>query len=253
MTNILIIDRDKENYLNIASEFKSIDFINEVYSCSRGDHAIDIIAQNKIDFIVMDIFIYGKDGFDVLKYIYDNNLSKSIGILVASSLHDDKSISKALMLGADYYIIKPVSAKIVIEKSIELIQSRKKKAQTYNLHKEYSVNDIIYFYIGKFLSNLGVPTNLCGYRYLKTLVYLAIKDESLLTSYTKKLYPKGAEFYSTTPERVERSIRHAIKKAWSSNPSLMKENLGKFGIKAKPTASMIISLMAEQYNLQNEL
>ena len=40
---------------------------------------------------------------------------------------------------------------------------------------------------------------------------MSINDMDILNSITKQLYPSIAKQYNTTPSRVERAIRHAIK------------------------------------------
>ena len=66
---------------------------------------------------------------------------------------------------------------------------------------------------------------------------------------TKKLYPAVAEYYDTTPSKVERAIRHAIEVAWSRGRI---ENINAiFGIKIygkgdKPTNGELIALVADK-------
>lgn len=69
--------------------------------------------------------------------------------------------------------------------------------------------------ISKQLKKLGVPTNLLGYDYLKEAIELVIKDKEYLRCVVKKLYREIASLYSSTPQRVERAMRHAIHSAFA--------------------------------------
>ena len=60
------------------------------------------------------------------------------------------------------------------------------------------------------LVHLGVPTEMRGYRYLKTAIMLCLENEEYIYSVTQKLYPEIASQYATTSAAVERSIRTAI-------------------------------------------
>lgn len=64
------------------------------------------------------------------------------------------------------------------------------------------------------LRQLGVPTHIKGYRYVREAIILAINDISVVDGITKVLYPQVADTFKTTPSRVERAIRHAIAVAW---------------------------------------
>lgn len=66
------------------------------------------------------------------------------------------------------------------------------------------------------LRQLGVPTNIRGFDYLKTAIVLVDADHNYIYAITKRLYPDIAREHDTTPTRVERNIRHAIECAFSS-------------------------------------
>lgn len=60
------------------------------------------------------------------------------------------------------------------------------------------------------LVNLGVPTEMRGYKQLKAAVMLCLQNEEYIHSTTTVLYPMIANQYATTPAAVERGIRNAI-------------------------------------------
>ena len=60
------------------------------------------------------------------------------------------------------------------------------------------------------LVNLGVPTEMRGYKYLKAAIMLCLENEEYIYSTIKVLYPEIANHYMTTPAAVERCIRIAI-------------------------------------------
>ena len=61
---------------------------------------------------------------------------------------------------------------------------------------------------------LGVPTSVTGFGYIKSgVLYLLKEEKNKRVLVTKELYPKIAEEHNCTPQKVERAIRTAIKKA----------------------------------------
>ena len=67
--------------------------------------------------------------------------------------------------------------------------------------------------ITEILCDLGIPTNLLGYEYLRFAISIALTDRQCLYGITKILYPTVAKEFKTSSSRVERAIRHAIEVA----------------------------------------
>ena len=77
------------------------------------------------------------------------------------------------------------------------------------------------------LVNLGVPTEMRGYRYLKAAIMLCLENEEYIYSVTQKLYPEIANQYATTPAAVERGIRTAIEHVCrNTSRKVLKEYFG---------------------------
>lgn len=70
--------------------------------------------------------------------------------------------------------------------------------------------------ISKMLMFFKIPTNFYGYEFLKEGIYLAVKDKSYISSYTKVLYPAIGEKFGVKGSVVERNIRTAITKAYDA-------------------------------------
>ena len=69
----------------------------------------------------------------------------------------------------------------------------------------------------KIIYQMGVPAHIKGYQYLKMAILMTIEDSEIINPAPKIFYSSIAKKYHTTPSRVERYIRHAIKVAWSRN------------------------------------
>ena len=77
------------------------------------------------------------------------------------------------------------------------------------------------------LVNLGVPTEMRGYKYIKAAVMLCLQNGEYIHSTTTMLYPEIANQYETTPAAVERNIRRAIEHVCRSTPrKVLKEYFG---------------------------
>ena len=77
------------------------------------------------------------------------------------------------------------------------------------------------------LVHLGVPTEMRGYRYLKTAIMLCLENEEYIHSTTTMLYPEIANQYATTSAAVERNIRRAIEHVCrNTSRKVLKEYFG---------------------------
>lgn len=77
------------------------------------------------------------------------------------------------------------------------------------------------------LLDLGVPTEMRGYKYIKAAVMLCLQNEEYIHSTTTMLYPEIANQYATTPAAVERNIRRAIEHVCrSTSRKVLREYFG---------------------------
>jgi len=85
---------------NLKDESVHIDFSGD------GEDAIGRMAVKKYDCILLDIIMPKKNGFDVLQYAKDNNIIPKTPIIVFSTLGQEESIKKTLVMGAVDFINK---------------------------------------------------------------------------------------------------------------------------------------------------
>ena len=66
------------------------------------------------------------------------------------------------------------------------------------------------------LHRFGIPTNLCGFHFLRAAILTAYRRDIRSGNITNLIYPEVAQSQHSTPTRVERAIRHAIIQAWEN-------------------------------------
>ena len=91
------------------------------------------------------------------------------------------------------------------------------------------------------LIGLGIPTRLKGYKYILAAIEQVLEDETSLEGVTKILYPDVAKKYNSTPQRVEKAIRHAIEVAWTDNVVELRREFEDGRENRRPTNSEFIS------------
>lgn len=86
--------------------------------------------------------------------------------------------------------------------------------------------------ITTFMHQIGIPANLSGYTYIRTVLMLCIKDPNLLPG-IKVLFYKVAEQYNVSKNAVDNSIRHAIQVAWNRGNTELQERIFGYTISEK--------------------
>ena len=106
--------------------------------------------------------------------------------------------------------------------------------------------------ITKVLHELGIPSHIKGYQYIREGVTLVYNNPKIIGGITKELYPEIAKKYHSTTSRVERAIRHAIEISWNRANWDFMEDLFGYSVdidKAKPTNSEFIVTIADKLRL----
>ncbi|MCO1601019.1 response regulator [Desulfosporosinus nitroreducens] len=105
MIKVLIVEDDpmvsefNRRYLEQVGGFELIAIAPSVAD------ALHILDHQEIDLILLDIFMPGMNGFDLLAQI--RKLGQGVDVIVVSAACDSQSIKKALRYGAVDYLIKP--------------------------------------------------------------------------------------------------------------------------------------------------
>ena len=101
---ILIVEDENEIRKLMEEVMKSVFF--EVYSAKNGDEGIKKFKKFAPDLIVTDIAMPIMDGLDMAKMI--NEISPTTPIIALSAFSDKEKLLKAIEVGVDKYILRPV-------------------------------------------------------------------------------------------------------------------------------------------------
>lgn len=241
--NVLVVE-DNMGFMNVVKDyFKDNEFLNVCYFAKDGKEAYEILQKhNDIDILLLDLIMPKKDGISLLKDLKKEQMD--IDIYVMTSFNSDAVIKQVCSLGIKYLMLKPFDMKELEEKILS--------------NNEFDSLDSkdLKIEITKLLHELGVPSHIKGYEYIREGILLLYNNPSIVGGITKELYPEIADKYDTSVSRVERAIRHAIEVSWNrGNLDLMEEVFGHSVDydKAKPTNSEFIVTLADKLKLEYQL
>ncbi|OPJ57539.1 response regulator transcription factor [Clostridium oryzae] len=109
--SVLIVEDEVRMRILIKDYLKRENYL--IYEAGNGLDAIKIFNNNKIDLIILDIMMPFMDGWEVCKNIRQKSRVPII-MLTAKAEEDDKLLGYEL--GADDYVTKPFSVKILVAK-----------------------------------------------------------------------------------------------------------------------------------------
>lgn len=117
---IAIVDDDMVILKLLENSFKSIGASCDLYN--NGTEFITGFNRHKYDLVILDIFMPGISGFDILQRLQESD--SSIPIMVYSQTTQKEAVVQALSLGAKRYLVKPQKPEVIIQKSIELLHGK---------------------------------------------------------------------------------------------------------------------------------
>lgn len=241
---VLMIDDNVQLIEAVKEYFKGSKLIEVVSSANDGEEGLKRIIEDNYDIIVLDLIMPNKDGLYVLEQMKNKNIVRKV--IVATSYNTQEVIREVSDYGVNYYILKPFDFDD-LEKRILDLCNKKKEGKNIDLrHNNLQIS------ITKILHELGIPSHIKGYQYIREGVGLIFENPNMIGGITKELYPELASKFDTTVSRVERAIRHAIEVSWNrGNWDLMEEIFGNSVDidKAKPTNSEFIVTVADRLRL----
>lgn len=243
---VLMIDDNLPLVEMVKEYFKNHQKIEVVLSCKDGAEGLDTIIEKSsfYDVILLDLVMPNKDGLYVLSELNKRGIEKNI--IVETSYNEPKIIRMVSEYGVNYYILKPFDLADLESRILDVFNNMNNKTiNVYHSNLQISIT--------KMLHELGMPSHIKGYQYIREGVSMIYNDPSIIGGITKELYPELATRFDTTVSRVERAIRHAIEVSWNrGNWDYMEELFGhSVDIdKAKPTNSEFIVTVADKLRLE---
>ena len=244
-TRLLMIDDNVQLVEAVKEYFKSSDKIEVKYVASDGLEGLKLIEEHDdYDVVVLDLVMPNKDGLWVLEQLKEKGLEKKI--IVETSYNAMDVIRQVSEYGVKYYLLKPFDLEDLEKRILQL--SNIKEGKNINL-----ASNNIKSSITKTLHDLGIPSHIKGYQYIRDGVEIIFDRPDIIGGITKELYPELADKFETTVSRVERAIRHAIEVSWNRGDWDLMEELFGHSVdidKAKPTNSEFMVTIADKLRLE---
>ena len=100
-------------------------------TAANGQQALDSVAEEKPDLILLDLMMPGIDGFEVIRRLRAAPETADIQIVILSALNSNEDVIKGFNVGANDFIMKPIIMERLLTcvvTQIQLVESKQNQA-----------------------------------------------------------------------------------------------------------------------------
>lgn len=126
--HILIVEDDEA-----IQELEAYNLSKERFRVTRvatGEDALRKLQTETFNLVLLDLMLPGVDGLEVCRSIRRNPATEMLPIMMVTAKGEESDIVSGLELGADDYMVKPFSPKVLVARVKALLRRKKKNATT---------------------------------------------------------------------------------------------------------------------------
>ncbi|MBP9907040.1 MAG: response regulator [Rhodoferax sp.] len=120
MTHKILVADDEPNIV-ISLEYLLKREGYSVVVARDGQEALDAIARETPDLVLLDVMMPKKTGFEVCQEVRANESLQGVKILMLTAKGRDTDMAKGTALGADAYMTKPFATRDLVQKVAQML------------------------------------------------------------------------------------------------------------------------------------
>ncbi len=106
MKKILIADDSPAMRSLLISTIEALEGF-EIVEAANGFEALRLLPRENVDLVITDINMPDINGLELIRYMRDNSMYRSIPLFIISTEISEKDLAKGLAMGANEYLVKP--------------------------------------------------------------------------------------------------------------------------------------------------
>ena len=116
----------------------------EVVTASNGREALERVASDKPDLIIMDVMMPEMDGFGALKILKADTATSGIPVIMLTAKAQDADVFQGWKSGADLYLTKPFNPQELLTFVKRIFQDQSGGEDVYSIDDKdtFSIDDI---------------------------------------------------------------------------------------------------------------
>ncbi|MFC1467587.1 response regulator [Verrucomicrobiota bacterium] len=113
----------------------------DVATAESGEDALELINKNRPDLVLLDLMLPGLDGFEICRRIKSRDATKDIPVIMLTARGEEADVVTGLELGADDYMTKPFSPRVLIAR-INAVIRRAPRNKKNSAEDAIQINDL---------------------------------------------------------------------------------------------------------------
>ncbi len=113
-----------------------------VIEAGSGEAGLKTVTKKKPDLILLDLMLPGKDGLQICRELKQNDASRDIPVVMMTARGEESDIVTGLELGAEDYIVKPFSPKVLVAR-VKAVLRRKTVAPVPDAEDVLRIYDLV--------------------------------------------------------------------------------------------------------------
>jgi two-component system cell cycle response regulator DivK len=121
---ILIVDDDPDLVAIVSETLHQFEMDCDI--ARNGEQALDAVHRRPPDAIILDVNLLDLDGFEVLKRLRRNLITKEIPVLLLTARGQESDIARGFGSGADDYVVKPFKRLNLVKRVDSMLSARRR-------------------------------------------------------------------------------------------------------------------------------
>jgi two-component system phosphate regulon response regulator PhoB len=209
---VLVVE-DEEDILALL-HFNLIKAGFNAECATHGEEALAAVVGKKPDLILLDLMLPGINGLEICRRVRADEATQDIPIIMLTACGEEEDVIKGLELGADDYVTKPYSIKVLLARIQSVLRRRSEDPLA---NEEELVRGDLRIHPGRNLVQVEGQSVELTYTEFKVLEALARRPGWVFTRYQIVNSVRG-EDYAVTDRAVDVQIAGLRKKLGSCGP-----------------------------------
>jgi two-component system cell cycle response regulator len=123
---VLVVDDNEQNLELLLAYLEDMEDVVAI-EARNGVEAMDMVARQRPDLILLDIMMPKMSGFEVCKQLKSNPETRDIPVVMVTALSETADIERATECGTDDYLTKPIERAALVNLVRAMLQTRVRK------------------------------------------------------------------------------------------------------------------------------
>jgi len=125
--SILVVEDDTDIQQLVSYNLIKAGF--NVSCAGRGEEALQVLGRELVDAMVLDLMLPGKNGNEICQAVRKQESTKALPIIMLTAKSEEDDIIFGLECGADDYVTKPFSPRVLIARIEATLRRAKEPAE----------------------------------------------------------------------------------------------------------------------------